>query len=75
MKCIMERNQFIMGQTKPIAITERNSKITAFIEEEKRTIDVWTIQVGKDFYFVQELTELYHDAPKYTTRSLNIDLK
>jgi hypothetical protein len=64
-----------MVLTEGIVITERKSKITAFIEEEKRTIDVWTIQVGKDCYFVQELTSLYHDAPKYTAKSLNIELK
>lgn len=64
-----------MGQTERVVITEHKSKITAFIEEEKRNIEVWTIQVGKDCYFVQELTPLYHDAPKYTAKSLNIDLK
>jgi hypothetical protein len=64
-----------MGHSETIELTQAYSKITAFIEEQQRTIEVWTIQIGKGCYFVQELTPHYHDAPKYTTRSLNIELK
>lgn len=45
-------------------------KIKAFVPELERIIEVWTLQVGKDCYFVRELTSLYHEAPQYTVSNL-----
>jgi len=46
-------------------------KLVAYIEEEKRYIEIWTLQVGKDCYFVQEFTSEYEKAPIYTVRLIS----
>jgi len=46
------------------------ANIIAFIQEEKRHIIVWNLQVGMDCYFVQELD----NEKVYTVSSIDIRL-
>lgn len=47
-------------------------KIKAYVPELERVIDVWTLQLGRECYFVRELTPEYHNAPQYTVSEIII---